>query len=465
MINIAIYDVQETVGQALCDFSENFPGEYRRDLEGVSAYFGEPDISERTMVPALRYSPLKDKYLFSLTTRVEKGRLYNRVVHYLVDRTEADTLLDQDLRGLYSVLVGLSFQSAQEQWVVLQNMLLDLDDCTGGVHAFRSRELPAHVQVLLMTGASLPDQSQKVRLVCSDVKEFPFLCLNWLRDQLPANLRRQIRFNTNAVCPSEAKGLSLVFCSEEGNQTMERMSNSGGDRANVFVSGTDSMPERSIMKQEIGKCAELMKVPDIHRSHAGMLLQEDEGWPEYFRLAALPYETPSEAIHTMIKYFGAERTADFLNTRVYSPEELFALHSAAPGWLKNCYPVRKVIHRICDPDKTFSSLERSPEIVIPEPRPEEKRSRLSQEPDRERTGFFRKLILPAVGLVVLVGLLIVIVALIGGGLIRISDGENVLITAEAAGQVLSTLLAALLGGLFGALLTVVIRWLKDLRGK
>lgn len=461
MINIAIYDVQETVGQALCDFSENFPGEYRKDLEEVSAYFGEPEISERTMVPALRYSPLKDKYLLSLTTRVEKGRLYNRVVHYLMDRAEADTLLDLDLQGLYSVLTGLSGRSAEAQRAVLQDMLLELDGCTGGVRAFRSETLPAHIQVLLMTGASLPDQSQKVRLVCDDVKEFPFLCLNWLRDQLPANLRRRMRFNTNAVCPSEAKGLSLVFCSEEGNQTMERMSNSGGDRANVFVSGTDTLPERSIMKQEIGKCAELMKVPDLHRSYAGMLLQEDEGWPEYFRLAALPYETPSEAIHTMIKYFGAERTADFLNTRVYSREELFALHSAAPGWLKNCYPVRKVIHRICDPDRTFSYLERAPEpAVIPQEEPPRFR-----EPERERTGAARKLILPAAGIVVMAGLLAAIAALIGGGLIRVPDGETVLITAEAAGQVLRTLLAALLGGAFGAVLTVVIRRLKELRKK
>ena len=115
MILLAIYDSDPVVGQAICDCSEQIPESVKREIDLVSRFYGEPQLTDDVLVPSLRFSPFGGKYLLTLGRRVRKERVYNRLAHFLMDEDETAELFKSDWKKTYDFLCDI-FYSDAERW-------------------------------------------------------------------------------------------------------------------------------------------------------------------------------------------------------------------------------------------------------------------------------------------------------------------------------------------------------------
>lgn len=342
MIHIAIYDRNPAVGMELGQLSPQFPEEYRSAVQQISESFGSPDGDAAAPSDALRYAPLADKYLLSLVLRMEAGRRYNRILHYLLDRAEAEFLLQWDLCSLMAQLKELARFSIPEQLEQL------------GSDSWQSRLAPWKPQVpqeplrhALLAGACLDDSTKKVRIVIPETQTISLQLINWLMSQLPPALRIRVRFHSGVAVPAEGNGCCLLLCSPEANGRFESGAY-GGELADVCICSVPEGCDYQLLRKEFEYVRPLLEAPSQSRKNALALFGREGDWEKYLKLLKIPYQNPRTELQEITALCGSRQTAAQLDNLGYSPKKLESLAKNAPDWLACDLVLHKAVDKYWD---------------------------------------------------------------------------------------------------------------------
>lgn len=355
MIHIAIYDRNPAVGLELGDVSPGFPEEYRSHIQQISEAFGTPEDSDIHQQDALRYTPLGDRYLLSFIQRMRDSRRYNRIVHYLMDRREAEAMLRCDLRALMARLKQEAGNSAQ-----VQQEILCRDGWTDELPVPGNQTPNEALRHALYAGAFLPDSTKKVRLVLPEGEELSLQLMGWLLSQLPPALRLQVRFNTNVSIPPEGNGCCLLFCSPEANQLFER-GVSGGELADVCVFSLRDGCDQSLLRQEFEFVLPLLEASAASRRNAQILFGEEGDWDKYLALLQIPYQSARTELKEIAALCGSAAAADHLDKLGYPPVQLEILARNAPGWLREDQILYQAVQKYGPAPKIRRSVHSEPD--------------------------------------------------------------------------------------------------------
>lgn len=314
-------------GYDFYDQSQSFPTAYRRELQDICVRIEEPKSTVGNTV-ALRYSPLRDRYLWSVIFRQPGGdgqqnRGVTTVVNLLMTAEQAD-------RAFREKPDRLLWNIEAEARALLKK--LNIPVVAGAQQAVSAQSKIPAVQLLnaasYVSRASLSKQAYFVT-------EMPILPeVAAMLEVLPPKLRKTVSFHTGIQSTRESIGIAVSFCTPMMMEDAIRSNLSGGQNNTnkylyyFYTSGEcDSRQADTSGIRESRQLLNALQQPLYPEQFNPLMLEYIESWKQLEALAA--QDTPEDALDLLLETVPNDALTLFLQTNKLPNDTLIMLKKRA----------------------------------------------------------------------------------------------------------------------------------------
>lgn len=289
MTHLIIYD--NRTGYRFYEASRNFPEQYKR---GIAEICGALTCGDRDSIgkPALRYTPLQDRFLLSVIFRCPDGSEFHHrslyiVVNFLMDADDADDFFSYPFSRVHDVVIqyaaSLYTQYANKKQDLPTGLPLEhweqfLDSSNHppfygefnrlthiDLHAWRiCQKSPSYPKPMAPKNVVMPlswllssvlyHKYAVSHQVYVGSHTLPSWEIQLLQEALPAKLRKDMTFHTALVSDQESHGITLNFSSVEQLQTIQTGEFQGGTASTTkhifFADGISAKAEKDTSPAE-----------------------------------------------------------------------------------------------------------------------------------------------------------------------------------------------------------------------
>ena len=362
MTHLIIYD--NRTGYRFYEASRNFPEQYKR---GIAEICGALTCGDRDSIgkPALRYTPLQDRFLLSVIFRCPDGSEFHHrslyiVVNFLMDADDADDFFSYPFSRVHDVVIqyaaSLYTQYANkkqdlptglplEHWEQFLdtsnhppfygefNRLTHID-----LHAWRiCQKSPSYPKPMAPKNVVMPlswllssvlyHKYAVSHQVYVGSHTLPSWEIQLLQEALPAKLRKDMTFHTALVSDQESHGITLNFSSVEQLQTIQTGEFQGGTASTTkhifFADGISAKAEKdtSPAEQQFHPKSEKISqvISQIPFGIYQIIAKSIHTWDAFLKLAEL--NDTEEILPQIFQIIPKERLLDKKNDTALTNQE------------------------------------------------------------------------------------------------------------------------------------------------
>lgn len=198
----------------LYERTRGFDAGYAQEIHDICNRLAESSSSTDTQ-SALRYAPLREKYLLSVIFRVKQGNGMERRTHvvcvsFLMDGTDADRFFRIPFHAAAACAV-----STAEKLLGYQDQDLPEQVCRELLQVSDADPAPMRSETplpVLLTGAAYSMERKLSKQLYLQTNSAPNAELHNLIRFLPPLLRKKLRFHTGCISAAECGDLTLCYC-------------------------------------------------------------------------------------------------------------------------------------------------------------------------------------------------------------------------------------------------------------
>lgn len=311
-------------GYHLFERTADFPETFRKDIQEIcdrlQAFDGLTDT-------ALRYMPLRDRYLLSVILRLKHGnadclRSHVCAVNFLLEQEDADAMFAGDLRQTADLAVKAARKLMEVRDCALPEYicreLLQAADPMPSMPQEAGIPLPT-----LMTGAYYGAGAKLTKQLFIQSTGDPLEELQVLCGNLPPALRRTLRFHTDCVSAAESHGITLCFSSRL-EEIISSYFSQGPDTTKFWVFPPDGRIPSKIDSDLEGLAARLAAIPERVPVY-GLLMGYIPNWKTSLNLSQLLREKADPSLAQALELLPEEDMLAFLHSGLLDETELTEL--------------------------------------------------------------------------------------------------------------------------------------------
>lgn len=361
MTHLIIYDNRE--GYRFYEASHNFPGQYKREIEEICRTLTCGSVCK----PALRYTPLRDRFLLSVIFRCPEGSTFQKrglyiVVNFLMEADDADHLFSHPFSAVHDAVIQYA-ASLYTQYADTDEFLptgLQMERWQLFTEeTSRSLPLPFYQKFSHLTHIDLekwksekkspyypqPMDSKNVVMprswllssvlyhnyavphqVYVGLHTRPSWEIQWLQESLPVKLRKDMTFHTDVISDCESHGITLNFSDVESLHTMQTKGFQGGPattKHTFFSAGSFAKAEKdaSPTEQQFHPKSEKISqvISQIPFGIYQIIAKSIHTWDAFLKLAEL--NDTEEILPQIFQIIPKERLLDKKNDTALTNQE------------------------------------------------------------------------------------------------------------------------------------------------
>ena len=317
-------------GFDLFESTKGFPEEFKEEIRTIcNKLVG----SKEEHGPALRYMPLKNRYLLTVIFRVHGGngdeaRSHVTAVNFLMDDSDADAFFELPFRTTANNAISVARELEgvrEEPWPdnLRKRLLQKIEDPST---EYRS-ETPLST---LLIGVGYGMAKTVGKQLFLQTREDPITELHNLIRFLPPRLCRDLRFHTDCLNASETSGITICYSSRLDDLLSGDFRN-GPDKMKRYWYFSPSFEKKSNVDEEIEVITQRMvALPQRIPLYEVLLKRCITSWESYQALSSLLGEPLEPTLKNILQVLPDQELSRVIPDAPLSVQNLQALKKAAP---------------------------------------------------------------------------------------------------------------------------------------